>query len=294
MEILRPVVLMLAALMLSSCGEDSPTTPQSPIVPASVTLAVTVFNANTTSAGSEPPYPFINWETCWEETWSAAGFPAADASVGELTVVGERPNGNDVTWTFPAVGSIPAGGRVQQTRCVNYRSNANIGDNGVVDSLRFLAQGSDSLGTDFEYLEIVPLAKPDQKNIDTTSCTRDAQTLCVLNSRFKVTVDWRDDRDDDLQPAPILEFDDFGDEDSGVFLVSDDELVVELRNGCDENGHFWIFAETTTRVEYALRITDTASGQSRVYEKELGEEAQLIVDTLAFATCPGPIPVPND
>ena len=38
--------------------------------------------------------------------------------------------------------------------------------------------------------------------------------------------------------------------------------------------------------DYELTVTDTATGASRVYENELGQVAQAITDTSAFATCP--------
>lgn len=62
--------------------------------------------------------------------------------------------------------------------------------------------------------------------------------------------------------------------------------ALQLLNSCNNNDHFWVFASATTSVEYDLTVTDTATGTSRVYSNDLGQPAQAITDTSAFATCP--------
>ena len=50
---------------------------------------------------------------------------------------------------------------------------------------------------------------------------------------------------------------------------------------------FWVFAcAATTNVEYTLTVTDTVTGSVRTYENDLGQAAQAVTDTDAFATCP--------
>ena len=74
--------------------------------------------------------------------------------------------------------------------------------------------------------------------------------------------------------------------DSGIFNLDDTEMLLKMLDGCSDNGHFWVFAAAATTVEYTLTVTDTATGQSRVYGNELGQVAPAITDTSAFATCP--------
>ncbi len=63
------------------------------------------------------------------------------------------------------------------------------------------------------------------------------------------------------------------------------ELQVKVLDRCDGNGHFWVLAAASTNVEYLLRITDTETGEIREYANPLGQPAETILDTRAFATC---------
>ena len=79
--------------------------------------------------------------------------------------------------------------------------------------------------------------------------------------------------------------------DEGLFFFFDDAAslgTLRVQDACDVPGfnNFWVFFAATTNVEYTLTVTDTATGVSRVYENELGQAAQAITDTSAFATCP--------
>jgi hypothetical protein len=63
-------------------------------------------------------------------------------------------------------------------------------------------------------------------------------------------------------------------------------MLVKIVDGCAANGHFWVFAATTTDVEYTLQVTDTESGEAASYFNPLGRTAPAITDVEAFATCP--------
>jgi len=294
LKIVRFLALIMVVLLLPSCDGDSPAAPAPGPTPtaANVTLTVTVLNANTTSANSTPPYPVITREACWTENWGADGAPAVDGNVGALTVTGNRPNGNDKFWFFDPVGVIPAGGQVERTRCVNYESNATVGDVGVIDSLQFNATGTDSLGNSFDYDFFVNVRKDQQENVNQMACTPDATTLCLNNNRFKVTLDYRGDLGSAPMPAPVLS----SNFDSGFFFFFDDtaqDLLVQILDACNDNDHHWVFYGSLTNVEFDLTVTDTVSGQMRTYENDLGQMSPAITDTTAFATCPGPLPIPD-
>jgi hypothetical protein len=64
------------------------------------------------------------------------------------------------------------------------------------------------------------------------------------------------------------------------------DVLVKVLDGCDFNGHYWVFAAAATDVEYTLNVTDTQTGESRSYEPLAGQPFQPIMDTEAFATCP--------
>ncbi len=59
-----------------------------------------------------------------------------------------------------------------------------------------------------------------------------------------------------------------------------------MLDACGVNGRFWVFVSSGSTVEYEVVVTDTATGQQRTYDNDLGEIPELIADTSAFATCP--------
>ena len=77
--------------------------------------------------------------------------------------------------------------------------------------------------------------------------------------------------------------------DSGIFWFfspNNWEILVKVLDGCDFNGHYWVFAAATTNVEYTLRVTDTLAGEVATYSNPLGSSAAAVTDTGALATCP--------
>lgn len=110
------------------------------------------------------------------------------------------------------------------------------------------------------------------------------QVLCLNRDRFQVEVDWRDF--DDKRGSAIA----FPRTDqSGTFFFFDPdntEMLLKVLDGCRSNGHYWVFYAATTNVEYSISVTDTLSGQSRLYDNPLGRPAPAVIDTQAFATCP--------
>lgn len=74
---------------------------------------------------------------------------------------------------------------------------------------------------------------------------------------------------------------------SGWYFDSDAAgLLIKIFDGCELNGHHWVFAAASTDVAFTLNVTDTQSGASRSYANPLGQPLEPILDTAAFATCP--------
>ena len=108
---------------------------------------------------------------------------------------------------------------------------------------------------------------------------------CLQNGRFSVDVSWRDfagnTGEGSLVPLEV--------EDSALFWFfhpDNWELLVKVIDGCGMNDHFWFFAAATTNVRFDLVVRDHQTGAERSYRNDLGESAQAITDTQAFATCP--------
>jgi len=103
------------------------------------------------------------------------------------------------------------------------------------------------------------------------TCTPGDQRLCLLDGRFAVEVDWRNQHAEGATghggAIPL------GGR-SGLFWFfrpQNVELVVKALDGRAINGRFWFFYGALSDVEYALAVTDTVSGEQQVYENPPGE-----------------------
>ncbi len=93
---------------------------------------------------------------------------------------------------------------------------------------------------------------------------------CLLDSRFSVSVRWRNQRDGkEGEGVPIA----FSDESVlfYFFKKTNVELIVKVLDGRGVNDHFWVFYGALTDLEYWVTVTDTATGKSRTYHNPPGE-----------------------
>ncbi len=118
---------------------------------------------------------------------------------------------------------------------------------------------------------------------DTGSCVTTSTSLC-LNNRFRVDISWRNFENVTGNGRVAL-----SQGDSGIFwfFQSDNwEVMLKVLNGCGINQRYWVFFAATTSVQFSINVTDTATGQTETYFNPLGNSADAITDTQAFATCP--------
>ena len=118
---------------------------------------------------------------------------------------------------------------------------------------------------------------------DGGNCVADALSLCLAANRFHVEVEWTSQSGvgttvgvGNARPRTS---------DSGFFWFFDSEnieLVVKVLDARAINGHFWVFYGALSNVGYTMRVTDTETGQVRVYTNPQGTFAS-IGDTTAFA-----------
>lgn len=112
----------------------------------------------------------------------------------------------------------------------------------------------------------------------------------LIDSRFRVTVTWRDHRGRTGRGVPVESprLAEGGETDSAIFYFFGEdnwELLVKVLDGCAINDHHWVFASASTDVEYTLRVEDLASGAQATYQNQLGQASPAITDTAAFAAC---------
>lgn len=111
-------------------------------------------------------------------------------------------------------------------------------------------------------------------------CVPDAFTSCLQGDRFKVEVDFGGN------PGQVFS----SSNDEALFFLNNTDLLIQLLDQCGFQGpgsnHFWVFYAATTSVEFEITVTDTMSGESRVYDNPQGQPADAVTDVAAFATCP--------
>jgi hypothetical protein len=94
--------------------------------------------------------------------------------------------------------------------------------------------------------------------------------LLLLGGRFRVTVDWKNQRTGATGIGePIV-----GTDRTGYFWFFDQanvELVVKMIDARAEFDHFWVFWGGLTDVEYTLRVLDTVSGEEWSHTKPPGD-----------------------
>lgn len=117
------------------------------------------------------------------------------------------------------------------------------------------------------------------------SCVADERTLCLENGRYAVQATWEkpDGGTGEAVAWPLTG-------DTGLywfFEPSNVEMVLKVLDGCGVNGHRWVFAGGLTDVGVTMTVTDTETGEEKVYESSLGTPFQPVQDLNAFA-CSAP------
>lgn len=117
-------------------------------------------------------------------------------------------------------------------------------------------------------------------------CVADADSLCLRDGRFEVTIDWTTAQGGTGQGQAFA----LTDESGYFWFFSPDnvELVIKVIDGCGNNDRFWIFAGGLTDVGTVLRVRDTAYPEAPVFErtKPIGTPFAPILTIDGFDTCP--------
>ncbi len=111
------------------------------------------------------------------------------------------------------------------------------------------------------------------------TCSPSATQLCLLGSRFQVSLTWENALGQSAagQAQAV-------NGDIGYFSVLDSryvELYVRVIDGTLVNGDYWFFLGSLTDAEFTVTVTDTATATVKQYFNPLGTRAN-IADTNAF------------
>jgi len=128
-----------------------------------------------------------------------------------------------------------------------------------------------------------PLLQPFLQPANAT-CTPSSSTLCLLGSRFRVTLNVNDPRVSGSGSANATAQGDWGYFDVPAATGSSDKPVVfvKLIDGRPVNNRFWVFYGGLTDLQYSFTVTDVQTGASKTYTKATGTYDGA-ADTNAFA-----------
>lgn len=103
-------------------------------------------------------------------------------------------------------------------------------------------------------------------------CAPAPTTLCLLDNRFEVTVEWSDPRNGGEGSGLALPLE--GNETTGTFyffVPENLELLVKVLDGRAINNRFWVFFGGLTDLPYTLRVRDTATDNVAEYVNPFGD-----------------------
>jgi hypothetical protein len=115
------------------------------------------------------------------------------------------------------------------------------------------------------------------------TCAALSDVLCLNRERFQVEAFWRTATGEGRAAAVEVT------DDTGYlwfFGPSNVEVVIKVLDACSPFGKYWVFAGGLTDVKVEITVTDTQTGEAKVYTNLLGVAFKPVQDTGAFATCP--------
>ncbi|MBK9063601.1 MAG: hypothetical protein IPL89_10455 [Acidobacteria bacterium] len=112
------------------------------------------------------------------------------------------------------------------------------------------------------------------------TCTEDANTMCLLGGRYRVTGRWKNQyaggAQANLSKVKLTDV-------TGAFWIADAstyEFMIRVNTATD-NGRAWMSILTFTDVEFWVAVTDVTNGQSKEYHSDPGNRT-LIFDPNTF------------
>lgn len=122
------------------------------------------------------------------------------------------------------------------------------------------------------------------------TCVKGPETLCLLKGRFQVRVLWRlpGGGGGFARAVPVGDVGGY----FWFFNNANAELATRMVDGRSSNGHFWFFSGALTSLDYSIFVTDSTTGETRVYTSLEGE-FRSFADDSAFGppqeTAPAPV-----
>ncbi|MGH9440845.1 MAG: cupredoxin domain-containing protein [Thermoanaerobaculia bacterium] len=256
------------------------------------------------------PLPMLSALVCGALFVAAGRVSAADATVNISdymftdTASGNSTStisvGDSVTWNWPADSHSTTsgvctggGGYYGDSTCTpdgNWDSAVNSSPHAFTH--QFTAAGT------YHYFCQVHLSMMTGvvvvKAVEQTVCTPSSTVLCIDDQagdkRFEVEATFQTSQGGGSsgsgQAIPLTSL---GVTHGGLFWffsADNPELLVKVLNTCSFSNHIWVFASAGTNVGVTLTVTDTRTGDQRVYTNADLHIMDPIQDTSALSSCP--------
>lgn len=291
--------VLVLALTLPSCGDDSPTDPDPGPVggPAQLTVQVSVGQATVASNLPQPTGPAVQTRVVNVTVTVTNSQSSVAAHIEDVRIFGAILAGQ-TAYAFSSSGAPPEDRATVEgglTQAISRSLEIDVGEPFELDDAFDVSAEvtfTDQLGNGGTTPAVSTSVDP-VLTLPPGSCSQGGSVDCVDiggDGRFRVQVDWADVAGGTPQPATVGQ--QFNDGAFWFFGPNDTELLVQLVDGCSTNDHFWVFMSAITNVEITILVTDTQTNVFREYRNPFDEPFGAVQDTEAFATCPGPVPVP--
>ena len=108
----------------------------------------------------------------------------------------------------------------------------------------------------------------------TTACVEDANTMCLVNGRYRVTSYWQNQYAGGAQS--VLYKSKLTDTTGAFWIANSSTYEYMIRfNTATDNGRAWVAIPTFTDVEFFINVTDTVNGQTKQYHSAPGNRTLL-------------------
>ncbi|MYF96128.1 MAG: hypothetical protein F4210_11595 [Holophagales bacterium] len=124
------------------------------------------------------------------------------------------------------------------------------------------------------------LAESDRLDLASTACAASETALCLQSARYEVRANWQaGEQEGEAMGMPRTP-------DTGMFWFFNPdnvELIVKVLDGCALNGHRWVLMGGLTDVGVDIFVTDSETGEARIYGSPGASAFQTMFDTTAFS-----------
>lgn len=203
-------------------------------------------------------------------------FAAGLTDVEVTTTVRDLGSGIEMSWTSPQGTPFEPIGNTSAFATCGAVSRSEVSRSNGASRVRLSGAPKDRAAELYQ----ASLTHTERVAAAGSACTASDTSQCLLNSRFEVRANWQvGERSGAATVIPRTA-------DTGMFwFFSRDnvELIVKVLDGCALNGHRWVLMGGLTDVGVEIIVTDSESGDAKMYRSPGGAPYATMFDTTAFS-----------